>query len=336
MNVSGNIKRLHKWVSVLVGLQLLIWLLTGLYFNLIDHKKARGDANRVSVTHFATHYPSNISPLSAIPVKQAQSIKLHWIMGEPYYLVIHDEGFHSYQPKNTELFSADTLMPYNLNARDAELIALASYTEQAKVINVALVEPPVNALPRQQNPVWRVALDDEVETEVYIDNSTGRVIAHVNDNRRLHNLMFKLHFMDYLNEGSFNNPFMIVFASAALLLSASGLFWLISLYRIGLLLLPFSHRKKKLSLVSSDGNHVRHLNVDSQSTLLDALNEQGLALRSICGGGGTCGKCRFHSPDLPAVTDAERQLLTPTDIENGVRLGCQHTVAEVNKIILSK
>ena len=37
-----SIKTLHKWAAVLVGIQFMIWLGSGLYFNFMDHKKAAG------------------------------------------------------------------------------------------------------------------------------------------------------------------------------------------------------------------------------------------------------------------------------------------------------
>ena len=43
------IKTIHKWLSLLVGLQLLIWLGTGLYFNLMDPVEASGNEYRVRV-----------------------------------------------------------------------------------------------------------------------------------------------------------------------------------------------------------------------------------------------------------------------------------------------
>ena len=33
----STVKSLHKWLSLLVFVQLLIWLGTGLFFNLMDH-----------------------------------------------------------------------------------------------------------------------------------------------------------------------------------------------------------------------------------------------------------------------------------------------------------
>ena len=42
-----------------------------------------------------------------------------------------------------------------------------------------------------------------------------------------------------------------------------------------------------------------------------------------CGGGGRCGKCKvIANGDLSPVTDAERAVLTDTEIANGVRLAC--------------
>ena len=40
------IKKLHKWLSLLVGIQLLLWLGTGLFFNLMDPQKASGNQYR--------------------------------------------------------------------------------------------------------------------------------------------------------------------------------------------------------------------------------------------------------------------------------------------------
>ena len=60
------IKSIHKWTSVLVGIQLLIWLLSGFYFNIMDVSKVRGDRyqNKISpVASPLTTYQSNQSKL---------------------------------------------------------------------------------------------------------------------------------------------------------------------------------------------------------------------------------------------------------------------------------
>ena len=46
---------------------------------------------------------------------------------------------------------------------------------------------------------------------------------------------------------------------------------------------------------------------------------------TVCGGKGSCGRCRISAPSLP-VTDRDRKFLTPDEIERGVRLACDKTV----------
>jgi uncharacterized 2Fe-2S/4Fe-4S cluster protein (DUF4445 family) len=60
-------------------------------------------------------------------------------------------------------------------------------------------------------------------------------------------------------------------------------------------------------------------------TLLDAARQAGVGLRSDCGGSGSCGKCAvqiFPSPDTYPPTDAEKSLLTKTQLDDGLRLAC--------------
>jgi len=52
----------------------------------------------------------------------------------------------------------------------------------------------------------------------------------------------------------------------------------------------------------------------------------GLHLPSDCGGVGTCGKCSLLLQPVPDQTSADQKHLTPDEIEQGVRLACQHRV----------
>ena len=62
---------------------------------------------------------------------------------------------------------------------------------------------------------------------------------------------------------------------------------------------------------------------NGEKTLLDLLQGRGVYVPAYCGGSGTCGKCRVRIlNDPPAVTEAERELLSADDLETGVRLAC--------------
>ena len=81
--------------------------------------------------------------------------------------------------------------------------------------------------PKQCNPMWQVNMTDDLSTRIYINAVNGQLVGHKNQQTELADLMFKLHFMDYFNQGSFNNPFSWLFAVLTLLLSLSGLYWAI-------------------------------------------------------------------------------------------------------------
>ncbi|HEW91541.1 MAG TPA: DUF4445 domain-containing protein [Thermotogaceae bacterium] len=65
----------------------------------------------------------------------------------------------------------------------------------------------------------------------------------------------------------------------------------------------------------------------SKVSLLNILNRSGMNIPSYCAGRGVCGKCkvRFIDP-IPTPTKAEEKLLSNKEIQNGIRLACQHFV----------
>ena len=62
-------------------------------------------------------------------------------------------------------------------------------------------------------------------------------------------------------------------------------------------------------------------------SIYDALSQAGVRISSLCGGKGTCGKCRIliqkGSQHLKDPSNSELQMLTQSDIEKEWRLACQ-------------
>jgi uncharacterized 2Fe-2S/4Fe-4S cluster protein (DUF4445 family) len=58
---------------------------------------------------------------------------------------------------------------------------------------------------------------------------------------------------------------------------------------------------------------------------LEAIINSGIGIISICGGKGTCGKCRIIIPDAKnaPVSKMEKEILTSDEIRQGIRLACQ-------------
>ncbi|MFW9824512.1 MAG: ASKHA domain-containing protein [Candidatus Thorarchaeota archaeon] len=71
----------------------------------------------------------------------------------------------------------------------------------------------------------------------------------------------------------------------------------------------------------------RRVVVKSDLSIYDLLSELSIPIRSICGGAGTCGKCKLliqkGKEYLISPSDSEKKILEEIEIEEGWRLACQ-------------
>jgi len=81
--------------------------------------------------------------------------------------------------------------------------------------------------------------------------------------------------------------------------------------------------------------HGARIDAEPGQTLLEAARAAGVDVEAVCGGRGTCGKCRVLAPEgVSPPTEAELDRLTPDEIRQGYRLACQAIiVADVNVVV---
>ncbi|REL27262.1 hypothetical protein DXX93_12255 [Thalassotalea euphylliae] len=240
------IRTTHKWLSLLLALQVLLWLLSGLYFNVMDSHKARGNTYRASSSAVqALHQPSDIDINQLIApniilgkTSPATDIQLTQLLGEPIYIVRHKKGLYRHFVNHYSLFHAYTGEPFSLDESHISQIAKVSYSGQGDMASVSYFKSNLPEFPHQQNPSWQVNFADELATSVYIEAATGRVIGHSDQHKRLTDIAFMLHFIDYGKSGNFNHGLIIFFALCFVWLAISGVTWSVQLaakgeYRIG-------------------------------------------------------------------------------------------------------
>ena len=78
------------------------------------------------------------------------------------------------------------------------------------------------------------------------------------------------------------------------------------------------------------------VDVEPDTTLLDAAEEAGVSIEGLCAGNGRCGTCKAIIGDgeehLTPITTAEEQTLSPEQLENGYRLTCRAQVSEPGEV----
>ncbi|HDL64034.1 MAG TPA: 2Fe-2S iron-sulfur cluster binding domain-containing protein, partial [Proteobacteria bacterium] len=69
----------------------------------------------------------------------------------------------------------------------------------------------------------------------------------------------------------------------------------------------------------------RRATVSSGETLLQAAQSAGVELAAVCGGIGTCGKCRVRliAGRVTPPTGEERGIFSDSEFSRGFRLSCQ-------------
>ncbi len=68
----------------------------------------------------------------------------------------------------------------------------------------------------------------------------------------------------------------------------------------------------------------KRVQVNSETNLLEAARQAGIALTSTCGGEGSCGQCRVQivSGEVSPITEDEKFLLQEDELKQGYRLAC--------------
>jgi len=231
------IRFFHRWLSLLVFLQLLIWIGTGLYFNLMDHQKASGNQHRQRIVENTSQFSKdNLFSLRELVQEYPSVEKISLIerLNKPYYLLTFQHGLYSHFPRQQKLIDANTGQIKRIDTELVEKTALLSYQGHAEVTSAKMLIKN-EELPKHKNALWRVNFNDNVNTSVYIDGQNASIIGHVDDDKRLADFMFKLHFMDYNvlggKAGSFNNAQIILLALLTLLFSLTGVYWLAHLVK---------------------------------------------------------------------------------------------------------
>ncbi len=75
------------------------------------------------------------------------------------------------------------------------------------------------------------------------------------------------------------------------------------------------------------------IKAESESSLLKNLIQNNIIIPSICGGKGTCGKCKVKFlSNIPAPDAAESKTLSHSEIKQGIRLACRHHIKSDIKI----
>jgi uncharacterized iron-regulated membrane protein len=221
-----TLQKLHKWVALFVGIQLLLWAVSGLVFTLLDHKSVSGEllaspqATQTLAAEVTLTDPSGW--IGTYAGRTVHEVSLRPLDGDWVYRIAHEGGIELRQAENGARFVVD--------AARARRLALDHYRGKGRLASVRYqAEPTLET--RQSGATWQATFDDPDGTNLYFSADDGAMVAARTDAWRVFDFFWMLHTMDYVGRDNFNNPLVILVASAALWTGLTGVLLLLRVFR---------------------------------------------------------------------------------------------------------
>ena len=212
-------RKIHKWVGLILGLQFVLWTLSGAVMALLDSDKVGGHSE-APMTSTALAWPAD---LIAPPVGGVEGLTLRRIVDRPVYEVKDQQG--------VRILDARSGQPIRVDAALASEIARDAFHHRSAVSSVERLAKANLEAREHGGAMWRVNFTDPENSSSYVSADTGRALVNRGDTWRLWDIAWMLHNMDYVNRTSFNHPLIIFVAFGALWLSFTGFYLLFKSFR---------------------------------------------------------------------------------------------------------
>lgn len=236
-----NSRTIHRYLSVVIGVQLLFWTTSGLFFSWNPIVMVRGEhlireVEPVDLSQF------NLMSIQDVLLQRTPdsgrfpaNTELRMLLNEPVYEVT----FANSENSSTEQLIFDAVTGEKLSPVSevqARLIAQQDFAEVAEIVSAELIEGNLSSHSEYRGkelPVWRIVMDHPTGTVIYVSANRGVVTTRRNNRWRIFDFFWMLHTMDYQGRDNFNSWVLRSFSifGVATVLSGYWLWWRTSRFR---------------------------------------------------------------------------------------------------------
>jgi len=222
-------RKTHKWLGLFIGLQVVIWSLSGLYMTVVHIDTIHGD-HLIRPRPAASVDASGLrDPLSVAAANGTENFRLAWVRNRPAYVLKTGTGEKVIDATTGNLIA-------HLTEAEIRTIAKATYTGSEAIASAALITEIPGEIRGRKPPLWRVEFDHWNQPTLYFSPTTGELLTRRHELWRVFDFVWMLHIMDYDERENINNPLLRTFTWGAVLMALSG---------IWLLFYSFHRNKKK-------------------------------------------------------------------------------------------
>ncbi len=195
MKTKRLVRTIHRYLSIFISIQLLLWTISGIYFAYNKIELVRGEQYRLPLK---IEYRIFERLDQIIIEKNDNGIKSY---------LSHPDGL-SVEPISSDEAIKITTEKTSLNPINAELLTKTNRGAEYRGRDL---------------PIYRVTTDSQDGINIYINPMTGSISAIRSDSWRLWDLFWALHIMDYQDRDNINNLLLKILSILALVTSISGI-----------------------------------------------------------------------------------------------------------------
>lgn len=226
MNWKKNAYWFHRWLGLVVSVQLLAWSVGGFMFSILDIDEVHGDFEKrenipqaIDVDEIKLIPAEAIHHIMKLSSDEITTLRLRERLGRTVY--------ECYNEKNKPIGAVDAStgeVLAQITEEEVRRVAIADFKPEADIVSITLLE---NDQPLEYRggtmPVYQVIFDHPQQTHLYISPITGNVLKRRNESWRWFDFFWMLHIMDYGERDDFNHPLLTGASVLAILTSLSGL-----------------------------------------------------------------------------------------------------------------
>lgn len=233
------IRKAHRYLGVVLGIQFLLWTLGGLYFSWSNMDEVHGDFVRKNPPLLSSNLQL-VSPGDVLgtinrlhKVDSVVSINLTELLGKPVYQVsclsamnhTTGSGHEMHRKPMIHLADAETgQLRGPLTKEEAIRVAAAQFAGTPTLKSVTYLTNTNGHHEYRENPLpaYAVTFDHPSQTTVYVSAELGTVQKFRNDKWRVFDFLWMLHTMDYQSRDNISNWLLRIFSIFGLVTVSSG------------------------------------------------------------------------------------------------------------------
>ena len=195
MNRNFSIRKIHRYLSIFIAIQLLLWTISGIYFAFNKIELIRGEQYRLP-----------LDKEFRIFTRLDQQIIEENINGIKTYSTYPDDK------------------KINVLTQEEALVIAKNKTSLIPINVTFITEDTAGSEYRGRPlPLYKISTDTKEKINIYVNPMTGDILSIRSDSWRIWDFFWALHIMDYKDRENINNILLKIFSILALVTSVSGI-----------------------------------------------------------------------------------------------------------------